>query len=154
MHFLKEHSLLCGILLMFLLTWPIDLANSKVLPVQIPFAVYILLGYGFIIASLVMTGLTLGRKAAVGLLKRFLIWQVSWQWYLVALLLVTLFHAAINTAGVFLPVANTQTGSNMGVQIAFIVLEILFALVVIISQRPARLSQKENMQIQPGPTYS
>ena len=41
--FLKRHSLVTGILLMFLLTWPIDLANSGVLPVQVPFAVYITL---------------------------------------------------------------------------------------------------------------
>jgi hypothetical protein len=34
--FIKRHSLISGILLMFLLTWPIDLAKSKVLPIQVP----------------------------------------------------------------------------------------------------------------------
>ena len=85
--FLKRNSLFAGIVLMFLMTWPIDLANSGVLPIQVPFAVYILLGWGFIFASLIMTGLTLGRIAVINLLKRFLIWRVNPAWYLVALLL-------------------------------------------------------------------
>ncbi len=31
--FLKRHSLICGIFLMFLFTWPIDLANAGIIPV-------------------------------------------------------------------------------------------------------------------------
>jgi membrane protease YdiL (CAAX protease family) len=85
--FLKRHALLAGIELMFLLTWPIDLANSGLLPFQVPFPVYITLGWGFIFASLIMTGLTLGRGAVITLLKRFLIWRVNWKWYLAAFLL-------------------------------------------------------------------
>ncbi len=86
--FLKQHSLVIGIILMFLLTWPIDLSNSKVLPFQLPFLVYLFLGYGIVVASLFMTGLTVGREGVVTLLKRFLIWRVGVQWYLTALLLV------------------------------------------------------------------
>jgi membrane protease YdiL (CAAX protease family) len=58
-----------------------------VLPFQVPFVIYLFLGWGFIFASLIMTGLTLGRDAVITLLKRFLIWRVSWKWYLVVLLL-------------------------------------------------------------------
>lgn len=93
--FLKRHSLAAGILLMFLLTWPLDLANSGVLPIRIPYAVYLVLGWGFIAASLIMTGLTLGKGAAVTLLKRFLIWRVGWKWYLAALLLPAVFASAV-----------------------------------------------------------
>jgi membrane protease YdiL (CAAX protease family) len=103
--FLKRHSLVIGIILMFLLTWPIDLANSGVLPFQVPFAVYITLGYGFVFASLIMTGLTLGRDAVIALLKRFLIWRVGWKWFLVALLL----FPAIQFSAVLLNAAFTQT---------------------------------------------
>jgi hypothetical protein len=53
--FLKRHSLVIGILLMFALTWPIDLANSGILSIQFPFMVYLFLGWGFIFASLIMT---------------------------------------------------------------------------------------------------
>jgi len=85
--FIKRHSLIIGILLMYLFTWPIDLANSGVLPFQVPFVVAYLVGYGIVFASLLMTGLTLGTSGVIALLKRFLIWRMSWQWYLVAFLL-------------------------------------------------------------------
>jgi membrane protease YdiL (CAAX protease family) len=272
---LKRHSLVIGIGLMFLFTWPIDLANSNVLPFRVPFAVAITLGWGFIFASLIMTGLTLGKGAVITLLKRFLIWRVGWQWYLAAfvmypaifvgavllnaasfqapidfstvmahkifgtsaslplfivpffifdaltngeemgwrgyvlprlqakhsallaslilgavwgfwhlpkylapgstgsfavgtmkvfadailytwlynstrgsLLLTTIFHAAGNTAGVFLPIANTTSGSNMGVLIIAIVIEILVAIVVTVVSGPERLSRTEPRQTQ------
>jgi uncharacterized protein len=279
--FLKRYSLVIGILLMFTLTWPIDLAHSGVLPLQVPFVVYILLGYGFGIASLLMTGLTLGKEGMIVLLKRFLIWRVGWKWYLVAfllypvilfsavllnaalshtpidfsevfahkifgpsanllllivpfflfdaiangeeigwrgyvlpslqtkynalisslivgviwgiwhlpkflapgndssfalfmvkimadavlytwlfnntkgsLLLVTLFHASGNTAGVFLPIANTVTGNNMGALIFQVLLEIFIAIVVVIIAGPAGLSQTESVQVQVSPSTS
>lgn len=85
---LKRYSLAVGILLMFLLTWPIDMANSGVLPFRVPFVVALLVGYGFVFASLIMTGLTLGKSGVIALLKRFLIWRVGWHWYLVPFLLV------------------------------------------------------------------
>jgi membrane protease YdiL (CAAX protease family) len=276
--FLKRHSLVCGIVLMFLFTWPIDLANAGIIPIQIPFAVAILVGYGLAAAALVMTGLTLGRKAVMELLRRYLIWRVNWKWYLVALLLfpgmyllaiginslitqtppdfnsllaykifgasaslpllilpyflfdaltngeemgwrgyilprlqfrhsalvsslivgaiwwfwhlpkflstggtvlfalylieilpkailytwlynstrgslllVTLFHAAGNTAGMFLPVANRYSTGNQGVLIIFIVLEILIALVLTIREGRVRLSSIDQMEVQPDP---
>lgn len=77
--FLRRHSLGIGILLMFALTWPIDLANSEVLPLRVPFVVYIFLGYGFGAVSLIMTGLTLGKEDVLALLKRFFIWRVAWR---------------------------------------------------------------------------
>lgn len=86
--FLKRHALVIGIVLMFALTWPIDLANSGVLPFQFPFIVYILLGWGFGVASVIMTWLTLGKEGVLALLKRFLIWRVGWKWYPVAFLLI------------------------------------------------------------------
>lgn len=82
--FLKRHSLVIGIALMFLLTWPIDLANSGILPIQVPFAVYIFLGWGFVVASVAMTGLTLGKVEVIALLRRYLHWRVGWKWYLAA----------------------------------------------------------------------
>src|SRR6185436_16026880 len=85
--FLKRYSLVIGIILMFLLTWPIDLANSGIVPIQFPFIVYLFLGWGFIFASVIMTGLTLGKDGVVALLKRYLQWRVGWQWYLAAFFL-------------------------------------------------------------------
>jgi hypothetical protein len=62
--FLKRHSLVIGIVLMFALTWPIDLAYSGVLPFQVPEAVAIFVGYGLVLASLIVTGLTLGKHGS------------------------------------------------------------------------------------------
>lgn len=85
--FLKRHSLVIGIILMFTLTWPIDLANSGVLPFQVSPVLAIFVGHGLVFASLMMTGLTLGKEGVAALLKRFLIWRAGWKWYLVAILL-------------------------------------------------------------------
>jgi len=273
--FLKRHSLIIGIALMFALTWPIDLANSGVLPIKFPFVVYLFLGWGFGIASVIMTGLTLGKDAVITLLKRFLIWRVGWKWYLVpfllapalivggvylnaaltsvppdfntvmaykifgksaylplfilpffmvdfiangeeigwrgyilprlqakygaltsalvlgviwgfwhlpkylthwntvsfawfmahttivsvlytwlyngtkgSLLLVTLFHAATNATGVFMPIANTVFSGNMGAYVIFILLETVAAIIIVIATGPERLSRTKSMQVQ------
>jgi membrane protease YdiL (CAAX protease family) len=102
--FLSRHALVIGIILMFLLTWPIDLANAGWMPFQVPFLLYLFLGWGFILAAVLMTWLTLGRTAVGALLRRYLMWRVGWRWY-AALLIVPLamtlavyLYAAINGA--------------------------------------------------------
>lgn len=85
--FLNRYSLAIGIVLMFLLTWPLDLVNSGVVQLDIPFIILLFLGWGFVIASLIMTRLTLGKEGVVSLLKRFMQWRVGWKWYLIAFLL-------------------------------------------------------------------
>lgn len=85
--FLKQHSLVVGLVLMFLYTWMLDLSNSGVLPFKVPFFVILTLGWGFIFVSLLMTWLTLGRDEMTKLFKRFFIWRVGWKWWLVAILL-------------------------------------------------------------------
>ena len=273
--FLKQHSLIIGITLMFALTWPIDLANAGLLPFNVPFIVYLFLGWGFGIASVLMTGWTLGRIGVISLLKRYLYWRVGWKWYLAAfllspaliaggvylnaavtgvspdfstvmaheifgasayllfyilpffiidfiangeeigwrgyvlprlqvkysaltsalilgviwgvwhlpkflthwntisfawfmvhtvaasvlytwlyngtkgsLLLVTLFHASSNTAGVFMPMANTMSSGNMGAYMIFVLLEAAAAILIVIATGPERLSRIEPMQVQ------
>ena len=85
--FLKQHSLVVGLVLMFLYTWTLDLSNSGVLPFEVPFPIYITLGWGFIFVSLLMTWLTLGKDEMAKLFKRFFIWRVGWKWWMVALFL-------------------------------------------------------------------
>lgn len=84
--FLTHHSLVIGIILMFLFTWPIDLANAGLMPFQVPFLLYLFLGWGFILAAVLMTWLTLGRAAVGVLLRRYLMWRVGWRWYLALLI--------------------------------------------------------------------
>ena len=113
--FLKRHSLVIWILLAFALTWPIDLSNAGVLPFQVPFAVAIFVGYGFVIASLVMTGITLGKEGVIALLKSFMIWRVRWQWYLVAFL----FIPSMQLTSVFLSAALRQTPVDFSTVFAY-----------------------------------
>ncbi len=100
--FLSRYALIIGIVLMFALTWPIDLANSGLMPFKVPFLPYLFLGWGFIVAAVLMTWLTLGRLAVAQLLRRYLMWRVGWKWYL-ALLIIPIVMAL----GVFLNAALT-----------------------------------------------
>lgn len=112
---LKRHSLIIGLLLMFLLTWPIDLANSGVLPIHFPFLVYLFLGWGFVAAALIMTGLTMGKPEVTALLKRYLRWRVGWNWYAVAFGLSPL----ISIAGVYLYGALYHTAPDFNTIMAY-----------------------------------
>lgn len=103
--FLKRHSLIAGIALMFLITWPLALASAGLLPFKVPYFISITLGLGITLGALIMTGITLGKEAVITLLKRYLIWRVSWKWYLVAFFL----YPAIFTFTVLLNAAWTQT---------------------------------------------
>jgi membrane protease YdiL (CAAX protease family) len=65
-----------------------------------------------------------------------------------SLLLATILHASGNTAGVFLPIANTVSGNNMNVLIIAIALEILAAVLVIRYSNIMSLSRKTPIEKQ------
>jgi uncharacterized protein len=113
--YIQRHSLVIGIPLMFLLTWPIDLSNAGVLPFRFPFLIYIFLGWGFIFASLIMTGLTLGKEGVISLLKRYLIWRVNWKWYLVSFLLIP----ALSYIAILLNAVLTKTPIDFRTVLAY-----------------------------------
>lgn len=71
--FVRRNSLIVGLVLMFALTWPFYSALG------------LFVGYGLAVAALIVSGLTLGRVGVRALLRRFLIWRVGVQWYLVTL---------------------------------------------------------------------
>lgn len=105
--FLRRHALIIGIILMFLFTWPIDLAHSGLMPFKVPFILYLFLGWGFIAAAVLMTWLTSGGGAVGQLLRRYLKWRVHWTWY-VALLVMP----AAAVLGVYLNAALTGTPAD------------------------------------------
>ncbi len=113
--FLNRHSLIIGLVLMFLYTWTIDLSNADVLPFEVPFPIYITLGWGFIFASLLMTRLTLGKDEAVTLFKRLLLWRVGWKWFLAALLL----EPICIVAGVYINAMLTRTPPDFSAAMAY-----------------------------------
>lgn len=114
-NFLKRHALPIGILLMYLFTWTVELGYVGVLPIKIPFIVFLFLGWGFVLASVLMTWITLGRAAVAGLLKRFLLWRVGWVWYLVAIVLAP----ALQILAVILNAAITHTPPDFSAIMAY-----------------------------------
>jgi len=87
---LRRHPVLGGFILMFACTWPIDLwaaADSHGwTTLHIPPVLQLLVGYGFVVAALIATGIVDGRAGIRTLLRRFLIWRVGLRWYVVVLL--------------------------------------------------------------------
>jgi membrane protease YdiL (CAAX protease family) len=87
--FLKRHSLISGIVLIFALPWTIMLAvaadSHGLLPFHVPPAIALCAGYGVVAASLIMQGLLYGKKGVRELLQRFILWRVGIRWYLLAL---------------------------------------------------------------------
>jgi membrane protease YdiL (CAAX protease family) len=87
---LKRYPVLAGFILMFACTWPIDLwaaANSHglLLSLPIPPILPLFVGYGFVVASLIMTGIISGWAGIRALLRQFLVWRVGLPWYGVVL---------------------------------------------------------------------
>jgi membrane protease YdiL (CAAX protease family) len=126
--FLTRHALNLGITLMFLLTWPIELANSGILPAPVPLVVALLVGWRFGFASLIMTGLTLGKDGVVALLKRCLIWRVNWKWYLVAFL----FSPVMQFASVLLTAWLTGVPADFGNAMVYQVVPLAMNVILLI----------------------
>ena len=74
---------------MFALTWPLELGlaaqSHGFLPFHLPPILGLFVGYGFVAAALIASGLVDGKAGIIALLKRLLIWRVGWIWYAVAL---------------------------------------------------------------------
>src|SRR3712207_1552503 len=88
-HLLKRYPLIVGFVMMFACTWPVDLAlaaqsrgivTSSIIPI-----LAIFVGYGFVAAALIMTGVVEGRAGIRALLRRFLVWRVGVIWYAIVL---------------------------------------------------------------------
>jgi membrane protease YdiL (CAAX protease family) len=70
---------------------------------------YLVPGWGFVVASILVTGLALGPRGVSELLKRYFMWRVGWIWY-AALLIIP----AVDLAGIFLHAALTRTTPAFG----------------------------------------
>ena len=85
----RRRPVLGGFVLMFACTWPSICGRRRPrtagpsLPV--PPVLPILVGYGFVVAALVATGVTEGRDGVRALLRRFLVWRAGPRWYAVVL---------------------------------------------------------------------
>jgi membrane protease YdiL (CAAX protease family) len=119
--FLERHALPLGIVLMFLFTWPIGLvlaAESRdLVSFSIPLPIAVLVGYGFVLATLLMTGLLRGKGGIVALLRRYLIWRVGIGWYLVVLVMPALIYLAAIAVYILLEGQSPNFSNTMARQI-------------------------------------
>jgi hypothetical protein len=109
-NWLGRYPVCTGFVLMFALTWPIDVwaaADSRGwTAVSPPPVLVVLVGYGFVVAALVATGFLDGRAGIRALLRRFLVWRVDPRWYAVVLIgpaVLVLVTLALHVISVALP---------------------------------------------------
>ena len=87
---IARHPVSVGFLLMFALTWPIELglvAHSRgLVEFELLPLLALFVGLGFIAAAVIMSALVYGTAGLVVFLRRLLIWRVGWIWYAIVLL--------------------------------------------------------------------
>jgi uncharacterized protein len=86
----KRYPVTMGFIMMFVLTWPLELGlaaqSHGLLPFHFPPVLELFVGYGFVAAAIIASALADGKSGIVALFRRLLICRVSWVWYVVALL--------------------------------------------------------------------
>lgn len=91
---IKRHPLISMYILMFVIAWsimiPQALYSQGLLSAPLPMFLEILIGWAPGIAAVIVTAVIAGRSGVRQLLRRFLIWRVGVQWYLVAFFLLAL----------------------------------------------------------------
>src|SRR6185503_7380621 len=92
--FVKRHQLISMYILLFVLAWsvliPQALYSQGWLSAPLPAFLEVLPGWAAGIAAVVVTVIVMGRSGVRELLRRFLVWRVGAQWYLVAFSLLAL----------------------------------------------------------------
>lgn len=103
---LRRRPIAAGFVLMFLFTWPVEFwlvaASRGWIGSGPPELLAIFVGWGFVLAAVLLTAVLDGRQGLRALGRRLLLWRVGLPWYLVALggfVLVDLLAVAF-TAGI------------------------------------------------------
>jgi membrane protease YdiL (CAAX protease family) len=134
--FIKRNPLISMYVLLFLLGWPIQILDalaSHDLASKPPIILTIATGLTPAIAAIIVTAILAGRAGVKDLFRRFLIWRVGIQWYIVGIFLLAgvilggiglhvLFGGAMPT----MPIAGASVGL---IVFAFTVTVIVGALV-------------------------
>jgi membrane protease YdiL (CAAX protease family) len=134
--FVKRNPLISMFLLLFLLGWPVQLLDALASHGYVskpPTILNVATGLTPAIAAIIVTAILAGRAGVKDLFRRFLIWRVGFQWYIVGLFLLAgvllggiglhvLFGGAMPT----MPAAGASVGLIL---LAFTVTVIVGALV-------------------------
>ena len=128
--FIKRRPLISMYVLLFLLGWPVQILDalaSHGLAPKPPMFLIIATGLTPAIAAIIVTAILTGRLGVKDLFRRFLIWRVGLQWYIVGIFLL----AAVILAGIGLHVLFGGAMPDMPIAGAPVSL-ILFAFTVTI----------------------
>jgi membrane protease YdiL (CAAX protease family) len=134
--FVKRHQLISMYLILFVLAWsvliPQALYSQGWLSAPLPAFLEILTGWAPGIAAVVVTVIVMGRSGVRELLRRFLVWRVGAQWYLVAFSLLALLilggiglHMLFGGAVPVIPAANAPLWETALVFLLFVCLGFL-----------------------------
>jgi membrane protease YdiL (CAAX protease family) len=116
--FIKRNPLLSMYLLMFALAWsimiPQALHSQGILAAPLPEILEILTGWAPAMAAVIVSAALAGRAGVSELMRRFLIWRVGIQWYLIGVFLMAVFilggiglHMAFSGDPPFIPAAES-----------------------------------------------
>ncbi|HEX9386927.1 MAG TPA: CPBP family glutamic-type intramembrane protease [Anaerolineales bacterium] len=135
---IKRQPLLSMYIILFVLGWSglilqvIDSQGVLSMPSPVAFIVQILTGWAPGIATVLITAVIAGRVGVRDLLRRFLIWRVGLQWYVVALFLIAAIilggmglHVLFGGAMLVIPAAGSSLVNAAIVLVVFIVLGVL-----------------------------
>lgn len=135
--FIKRNPLLSMYLIMFVVAWsimiPQALYSQGMLSQPLPEILELLIGWAPAMAAILVSAALAGRAGVVKLLRRFLIWKVGIQWYLIsAFLMATIIlggiglHMAFGGDLPFIPVVGAPAWEIALTFLVFVVLGFLF----------------------------
>lgn len=141
--FVKRHTLSVFFLLVFLLTWPLQiidaLGSHGLLPFRVPIIYQLLfVAYMPTIATVIVTGITEGKVGIKALFKKVLIWRVGIGWFIFAIFGLAMFcGAAVVLAKLLspeaaIPLLGSEFANSSGVEMILMV-PLLFLVVTIIN---------------------
>ena len=134
--FVKRHQLISMYVLLFVLAWsvliPQALYSQGLLSAPLPAFLEILTGWAPGIAAVVITTIVMGRAGVRELLRRFLVWRVGVQWYLIAFFLLAILilggiglHVLFGDAMPSIPAAGAPLWKIASAFLLFVVLGFL-----------------------------
>lgn len=135
--FVKQNQLISMYILMFGMAWsvmvPQALYSQGLISAPLPLFLELLTGWAPGIAAVIVSAIVAGRAGVRELLRRFLIWRVGIQWYLVALFLL----AAAILGGIGLhvlfggsmPVIPAAGASMLNILLSFVLLIVVGILI-------------------------
>ena len=141
--FVQRHTLPVFFVLVFVLTWPLQIVDALgshgVLPVRVSIPLQLLfVAYMPTVAAIITTALTSGRAGVRALLGKLLIWRVGLPWYAVAVFGFALICGSAIifanglTDGPAVPLLGSDAAASSGLELMILV-PVLFLITTVVN---------------------